>query len=81
MKQISVNHRLLPLLFILFISLPMSISFLLADKSLSEIEKRKLSQLPDIEFSLTSLEEFPAAFDSYIGDHFGFREQIVRMHN
>lgn len=81
MKQITVNHRLLPLLFILFISLPMSISFLSADKSLSKIEKRNLAQLPDIEFSLTSLEEFPAAFDNYIGDHFGFRDQIVRLHN
>ena len=72
MKQFSVNHLLLPLL---------SISFLSADQSVSQTEKRKLAKLPDLEFSLTSLEKFPAAFDNYIGDHFGFRDRIVRAHN
>ncbi len=81
MKQFSVNHLLLPLLFILFISLPMSISFLSADQSVSQTEKRKLAKLTDLEFSLTSLEKFPAVFDNYIGDHFGFRDRIVRAHN
>ena len=81
MKQISIHHLLLSVLFMVFISLPLGIAFISVDESVSQTEKRKLAELPAIDFSLTSLEEFPTAFDSYFGDHFGFRQQIVRTHN
>ena len=81
MKQISIHHLLLSLLFVVFISLPLVISYISVDQAVSQIEKRKLAELPDIDFSLTSLEKFPTAFDNYFGDHFGFRAQIVRAHN
>ncbi|MEE4164877.1 MAG: hypothetical protein V2I35_02680, partial [Desulfocapsaceae bacterium] len=81
MKQISINTLLLSVIFVLSISLPMSISFFSENASVSQTEKRALAQFPEIRLSPALLQEFPAAFDSYIEDHFGFRERIVRTHN
>ncbi len=42
-------------------------------------EKRQLAEKPGTPRSLLALEQLPAAFDAYFGDHFGFRSFLVRL--
>ena len=79
MKQIQ--HLIVSLIFVLFISIPAGVALFFPGASVSQEEKRKLAELPELNLSVDSLKAFPASFDTYINDHFGFRSLIVRAHN
>jgi len=81
MKQRPLNHIALSLLFLFFLSSPVGVTLFSAHESVSKIEKRKLAPLPTLNYSLSSVQAFPALFDAYVEDHFGFRALMVRMHN
>ncbi len=42
-------------------------------------ENRKLTPAPRLKLDLRALSEFPAAFQSYFNDHFGFRSTLVSI--
>lgn len=48
-------------------------------KSVNIVENRKLNNFPKIKFN--NIAEFPKNFDSYFKDNFGFRNQLIRLHN
>jgi alginate O-acetyltransferase complex protein AlgJ len=43
-------------------------------------EKRQLATIPGTPKTLNALASFPGAFDAYLGDHFGFRPLLIRLH-
>ncbi len=81
MKNISISHRVISLIFAIFISIPMAIALLSESVTISKSEKRKLAEFPEIAFSVESFKNFPKSFEKYVDDHFGFRNEIVKLHN
>lgn len=81
MKQYPVTNILLTLTFIIFIGLPITITAISETEQVSKTEKRNLAKFPRIELSQSTLKKFPRDFEKYIEDHFGFRNEIVKMHN
>jgi hypothetical protein len=73
-----VNNRAFNLFtstfFCLVIAAPLAI-LPFADKD--DTEKRTLSPLPELKSDLASLQKFPSAYEAYISDHFGFRNQFL----
>ena len=47
------------------------------DKTISTVEKRTLSKLPNFPKTKNSLTKYPKLFDTYFSDHFGFRDEII----
>ena len=81
MKNISLSHIVVSMLFVIFIASPMLVSVTSDTKTVSKAEKRKLAQFPKLTFSSSLLNTFPKQFEDYVDDHFGFRSQIVKKHN
>ncbi len=81
MKNISLSHIVISLLFIIFLATPMLVSVTSETETISKAEKRKLAQFPKLTFSSSILKTFPKEFEDYVDDHFGFRSQIVKKHN
>ena len=69
----KLNSLIISLLFCASIFIPFSIGILENDKEISEIEKRKLVQLPKIPKTIKDINKFPQLFDKYYADHFGLR--------
>jgi len=44
-------------------------------------EKRALTPFPSLQFDRKSIQEFPASFERYFNDHFGFRSFLISLHN
>jgi len=80
MKKSLFFNILLSLLFIAMITIPLAVMTASRTGSISETEKRKLTVFPEISFSSSFFKEFPAQFDKYVNDHFGFRSSIVGAH-
>lgn len=81
MKNISLSHVVISLLFIIILATPMLVSVTSDTETVSKAEKRKLAQFPEFTFSTSTLKTFPKEFEDYVDDHFGFRSQIVKKHN
>ena len=84
-KNHKNNNYLSPLLlifiFLLFISLPTLKMVFSEQKEISKVEKRKLTPMPLLRFDKKSLNSFPAKFETYINDHFGFRDDLIFFRN
>ena len=68
-------------LFAAVISVPLIAGLASSEEDLQRTEKRKAAELPDFEMSQESVSTFPARFEKFYDDHFGFREQLIRLHN
>lgn len=68
-------------IFALFIFSPLVVAVVAPGKTLSTIEKRELVAFPEITPDLNMLKQFPAEFEKYFNDHFGFREWLIRRYN
>lgn len=49
--------------------------------ALSDSEKRTLADLPGLEMTTQSALSFPARFEAYLNDHFGFRREGIQAFN
>ena len=81
MKIFSFSHIVISLFFIIFLATPMCVSVTSDTQTVSKAEKRKLAGFPQLIMSRSSIQTFPEKFDAYVNDHFGFRSQIVKLHN
>ncbi len=71
---------LLITLFFLFISVPPVAFFFQDQKKISMVEKRALAPRPSLPANVQSLLEFPASFEEYYNDHFGFRDALLDLY-
>ena len=63
-----------------FLVLPALDSVFILDRTTAPEEKRQLAPRPELPRSLQSVAELPKDFDAYLGDHFGFRSLLLRLH-
>ncbi|WP_446008054.1 alginate O-acetyltransferase AlgX-related protein [Candidatus Electrothrix sp.] len=68
-------------IFLLFLLLPFCLFMVGPRKEISEAEKRKLAVFPEIVPTMTGLTEFPKKFDAFYRDHFGLRDNLIRLYN
>lgn len=68
-------------IFGLFIFSPLVVAVITPAETLSTIEKRDLVPFPDFSPDINVLKKFPAEFEQYFNDHFGFREWLIRCYN
>lgn len=68
-------------LFIAFIFTSPLITLIKEDALVSEFEKRRLAQFPELNFTLQSLLKFPRQFEEYFNDHLGGRDAFISLHN
>jgi alginate O-acetyltransferase complex protein AlgJ len=66
--------------FLLGLLLPTLDSLLHLDSTRPPVEKRALAQRPARPRSFAALRAFPASCDAFLGDHFGFRNALLRLH-
>jgi len=71
------SDRLLVALFLAAISLPLLLSVLSTDKSISESEKRTLAAKPVTSQLLSDFEGYRNSAEDYWGDHIGLRELLI----
>ena len=76
----KLNNFIIILIFGAAIFTPFSIGILEIDKTDSKIEKRKLSQLPEMPRDIRDIKKFPQSFESYYSDHFGLREWLAKYY-
>lgn len=75
------GHFCIAGIFLIFLYVPLVLSFLLDDLDVSMAEKRRLAKLPRPEWTVESLEKLPDLYETYYNDHFGLREQFVVFYN
>ncbi|WPD23966.1 MAG: hypothetical protein SD837_05245 [Candidatus Electrothrix scaldis] len=68
-------------IFLLFLLLPFCLFIVGPRQEISEAEKRKLAVFPEIVLTRTGLAEFPNKFDAFYRDHFGLRDNLIRLYN
>ncbi len=73
------KYSVLPLFFLVLISLPLLDRFLHVSQASPVNEKRRLAKTPN--FSLKDPLDFLRQTESFFNDHFGFRGQLVHLHN
>lgn len=76
-----VIDRLLVLLFFIAISIPGGRLLTAPAPQISAAENRVLAPRPVWSWDHQEMASFPRAFERYLGDHFGFREQLIRGHH
>ena len=67
-------------LFLIAIYVPFFGSLAMEDQESSAVERRTLATLPAIPETREALAEFPQAYGQYFDDHFGFRENLLRIY-
>lgn len=70
-------RKIMGVLFLGVIWLPLMVMLATPQREVSELENRRLASPPDLD--LGSPHESAAAFERYFNDHFGFREQLIRL--
>ncbi len=68
-------------LFLAFLFIPPVLSLIKEDALVSEFEKRRLAQFPELHFTQQSLLKFPRQFEEYFNDHLGGRDTFISLHN
>jgi len=77
----KLTDYLIVILFLCTISAPLVSTITRETKSVSEMEQRKLAMLPELKFDIKSLIRYPLSFQTFFNDNFGFRDDLVRIHN
>ena len=73
----KVSSLIICVLFIFGISLP-SLLWVVSDtKEISDKEKRRLAQLPELRFDKSLFTEYPKQFEAFFNDHFGLKATLV----
>lgn len=67
--------------FLLVLGFPLIIYLYLPAKDISLSEKRKLADLPILKIDYDVLLDYPKEFNTYYQDHFGFRDELIRLNN
>ena len=67
--------------FLLVIALPLGAQLVLKDRAAAAQENRRLAKFPKLNWQGKTLAAFPAAFEKYYDDHFGFRDRLIRWHH
>jgi hypothetical protein len=67
--------------FAVLLGLPLSEEFLHFDPTRPQTENRLLANCPRPPASLAELKTYPARFEAFINDHFGFRNCFILWHN
>lgn len=73
----KLQDKILTAVFCLFIFAFGILFIVMPKESFSENEKRELSKLPDFSVSSVLNGKFESAFETYLNDHFPFREHFV----
>lgn len=68
-------------LFAAVISLPLITALTSSGEDIRRTEKRTATEFPDLALNQESLSTFPQRFQAFYDDRFGFREQLIRLHN
>lgn len=79
--MIQTINRFLLIAFVLVLLLPLAGFFLLPHKDISSSERRKLVSTPELPSSLKDIEKFTFKFTVFYNDHFGFRDELIYLHN
>lgn len=69
------------LLFLLFIFLPPFLWIITPDAKVSTFEKRRLATLPSCNSTWQCVVSYPKQLELYYSDHFGLRDQLIRLHS
>jgi len=69
------------LFFIVLLCLPVTFMLIGQRQTVSMQEKRALTPLPPWPTGLEELQTFPSRFEKFFNDHFGFRDQLLRLNN
>ena len=72
----KLRHLLVPLIFVLIVGTLTLSLFILPDKDVSEWERRKLQQMPEISISSLSSGSFMRDFETYLTDQFPLRDSF-----
>ena len=68
-------------IFYIFIISPFLLFLILPTKNISEAEKRKLAVLPKIKKEYNEIFLFPKRLNEFYNDHFGLRDNLIRLNN
>lgn len=72
----KIKHLLVPVIFTIIIAALTLSLFILPDTDVSEWERRKLQQMPDISISSLSSGSFMREFETYLADQFPLRNTL-----
>jgi alginate O-acetyltransferase complex protein AlgJ len=75
------QDRTLIAVFVILIALPLTAMICRIDSTFVLEENRTLSTRPELGLSSQSLAEFPAKFEAYFNDQFGFRRRLIHWQN
>jgi hypothetical protein len=78
MTAIFRKETILVAIFLLFILLPVCDMILKLDRFKYLYENRELAKPPQLSFTISGIQKFPAKYTKYFSDHFGFRNLLVR---
>jgi alginate O-acetyltransferase complex protein AlgJ len=81
LSMLSIANFILSALFLAGIYVPVLKTLVSPRLDWSFSEKRKLAPMPRMSLNPQDLETFPAQFQNYYNDHFGFRERLIRAHS
>jgi hypothetical protein len=80
-RNISLLRFGIAVVFITILALPLlGIIFNLGGQG-KNTENRTLADLPTLTWDLTSIQSFPAAYNQYFSDHFGWRSALINWTN
>jgi alginate O-acetyltransferase complex protein AlgJ len=68
-------------IFLVAISFPLVGSTFHLDTAITLAENRRLASRPELKLDPTALAEFPARFEAYFNDQFGFRRLLIQWQN
>jgi alginate O-acetyltransferase complex protein AlgJ len=77
----SHYHKTLTVLFILIICMPSAKMIFSPAADWSKAEKRKLAVRPDAPRSLLQIPGFFSGLETYLSDHFGYREYLINRYH
>jgi alginate O-acetyltransferase complex protein AlgJ len=75
------QDRTLIVVFLISIALPLTAMICRVDSTFVLEENRTLSSRPELALSMQALGEFPAKFEAYFNDQFGFRRRLIHWQN
>ncbi|HSH43058.1 MAG TPA: hypothetical protein VK973_13110 [Arenicellales bacterium] len=70
-------RKVLVIVFLALIWLPLVVMLATPRETVSEFENRRLAEPPELELGQPG--ELAAGFERYFNDHFGFRQQLIRL--
>lgn len=77
----GVFKKLFVTAFFIALLLPVTSAWWQPYQTTSTGERRTLAVFPEVNFDATLLSEFPKKFESFLNDHFGYRERLIYLLN